>query len=103
MKKHSFKSDGTSYIHSGCIGGMSIGHNYSVIEKKENGRWILPVAIDRASHSENKLDFSVIQDKPVLNKVPEGDTLIIAEDSVYSCNKFIHNFSKVRILQLSQK
>ena len=51
-KKHSYKSEDRSYIHSGSIGGMSIGHNYSVIGKKEDGGWMLPVAIDRVSYSE---------------------------------------------------
>ena len=59
-KKHSYKSEDRSYIHSGSIGGMSIGHNYSVIAKKEDGGWMLPVAIDRVPHSDNKLDFSVL-------------------------------------------
>lgn len=93
-KKHSYKSEDRSYIHSGSIGGMSIGHNYSVIGKKEDGGWMLPVAIDRVPHSENKFDFSVIQAESVLDKVPEGDTSIIVGDSAYSCNKFIHNLSK---------
>ena len=39
---------------------MSIGHNYSVIAKKEDGGWMLPVAIDRVPHSDNKFDFSMI-------------------------------------------
>ena len=34
-KKHSHKSEDRVYIHSGSIGGMSIGHHYSVIEKKK--------------------------------------------------------------------
>ena len=55
---------------------------------------MLPVAIDRVPHSENKFDFSVIQAESVLDKVPEGDTSIIVGDSAYSCNKFIHNLSK---------
>ena len=93
-KKHSYKSEDRSYIHSGSIGGMSIGHNYSVIGKKEDGGWMLPVAIDRVPHSDNKFDFSVIQAESVLDKVPEGDTSIIVGDSAYSCNKFIHNLSK---------
>ena len=76
------------------MGGMSIGHNYSVIGKKEDGGWMLPVAIDRVPHSDNKFDFSVIQAESVLDKVPEGDTSIIVGDSAYSCNKFIYNLSK---------
>ena len=93
-KKHSHKSEDRSYIHSGSIGGMSIGHNYSVIGKKEDKGWMLPVAIDRVPHSDNKFDFSVIQAESVLDKVPEGDTSIIVGDSAYSCNKFIYNLSK---------
>ena len=58
VKKHSLKSEGRSYIHSGSIGGMSIGHNYSVIGKKEDGGWMLLVAIDRVPHSENKLTLA---------------------------------------------
>ena len=34
MMKYSLKSEGRSYIHSDCIGGISIGHNYSVIWEK---------------------------------------------------------------------
>ena len=34
-KKHSHKSEDRGYIHSGSMGGMSIGHNYSVIGKKK--------------------------------------------------------------------
>ena len=94
IKKHSPKSEDRSYIHSGSIGGMSIGHNYSVIGKKEDEGWVLPVAIDRVPHSENKFDFSVAQAKSVLDKVPKGDTSIIVGDSAYSCNKFIYNLSK---------
>ena len=96
VKKHSLKSEGRSYIHSGSIGGMSIGHNYSVIGKKEDDGcgWMLPVAIDRVPHSENKFDFSVIQAESVLDKVPKGDISIIVGDSAYSCNKFIYNLSK---------
>ena len=93
-KKHSHKSEGRGYIHSGSVGGMSIGHNYSVIGKKEDKGWMLPVAIDRVPHSDNKFDFSVIQAESVLDKVPEGDTSIIVGDSAYSCNKFIHNLGK---------
>ena len=52
---------------------MSIGHNYSIIGKKEDGGWMLPVAIDRVPYSENKFDFSVIQAESVLDKVPAGD------------------------------
>ena len=92
--KHSHKSEDRGYVHSGSIGGMSIGHNYSVIGKKEDGGWMLPVAIDRVPHSDNKFDFSVVQAESVLDKVPEGDTSIIVGDSSYSCNKFIHNLSK---------
>ena len=59
MKKRlSFKSDDRSYIHSGFICRMSIGYNYSVIRKKEDVSWMLPVAIHRAPNSENKFDFS---------------------------------------------
>ena len=94
IKKHSHKSEDRGYIHSGSIGGMSIGHNYSVIGKKEDGGWMLPVAIDRVPHSDNKFDFSVTQAESVLDKVPEGDTSILVGDSAYSCNNFIHNLSK---------
>lgn len=94
IKKHSHKTEGRGYIHSGSIGGMSIGHNYSVIGKKGDKGWMLPVSVDRVPHSENKFDFSVIQAESVLDKVPEGDTSIIVGDSAYSCNKFIHNLSK---------
>ena len=73
---------------------MSIGHHYSVIGKKENGGWMLPVAIDRVPHSDNKFDFSLTQAESVLDKVPEGDTSILVGDSAYSCNNFIHNLSK---------
>jgi hypothetical protein len=93
-KKHSHKSEDRGYIHSGSIGGMSIGHNYSVIGKKGDKGWMLPVTVDRVPHSENKFDFSVIQAESVLDKVPVGDTSIIVGDSAYSCNKFIHNLSK---------
>ena len=93
-KKHSHKSEDRGYIHSGSIGGMSIGHNYSVIGKKGEKGWMLPVTVDRVPHSENKFDFSVIQAESVLDKVPVGDTSIIVGDSAYSCNKFIHNLSK---------
>lgn len=55
---------------------------------------MLPVAIDRVAHSDNKFDFSVRQAESVLEKVPEGDTSILVGDSEYSCNKFIHNLSK---------
>ena len=55
---------------------------------------MLPVAIDRVPHSDNKFDFSVTQAESVLDKVPEGDTSILVGDSAYSCNKFIHNLSK---------
>ena len=55
---------------------------------------MLPVAIDRVPHSENKFDFSVAQAESVLDKVPEDDTSILVGDSAYSCNKFIHNLSK---------
>ncbi|EDV18421.1 uncharacterized protein TRIADDRAFT_63057, partial [Trichoplax adhaerens] len=90
IKKHSAKSEDRSYIHSGSIGGMSIGHNYSVIALKEDYGWMLPVTIDRVPHSENKYDFSVIQAESVLDKVPQGDISIIVGDSAYSCNKFIY-------------
>ena len=53
-KKHSHKSENRVYIHSSSIGGMSIGHNYSVIEKKEDGGWMLLVTIDRVAHSDNR-------------------------------------------------
>ena len=33
-KKHSHKLEDRGYIHLGSIGGMNIGHNYSVIAKK---------------------------------------------------------------------
>ena len=94
IKKQSHKTEGRGYIHSGSIGGMSIGHNYSVIGKKGDKGWMLPVSVDRVPHSENKFDFSVIQAESVLDKVPEGDTSIIVGDSAYSCNKFMHNLSK---------
>ena len=93
-KKHSYKSEDRSYIHLGSIGRMSIEHNYSVIGKKEDGGWMLPVTIDRVPHIDNKFDFSVVQAESVLDKVPEGDISIIVGDSAYSCNKFIHNLSK---------
>ena len=57
-KKHSHKSEGRGYIHSGSVSGISIGHNYSVIGKKEDKGWMLPVAIDRVPHSDNKFDPS---------------------------------------------
>ena len=60
VKKHSLKLKGRSYIYLGCIGGMSIGHNYSVIGKREDACWMLPVAIERAPCSENNFDFSLI-------------------------------------------
>ena len=94
IKKHSAKSEDRSYIHSGSTGGMSIGHNYSVIALKEDYGWMLPVTIDRVPHSENKYDFSVIQAESVLDKVPQGDISIIVGDSAYSCNKFIYKLSK---------
>ena len=93
-KKHSHKSEDRGYIHSGSIGGISIGHNYSVIAQKGDKGWMLPVTVDRVPYSENKFDFSVIQAESVLDKVPEGDKSIIVGDSAYSCNKFIHNLSK---------
>ena len=81
IKKHSAKSEDRSYIHSGSTGGMSIGHNYSVIALKEDYGWMLPVTIDKVPHSENKYDFSVIQAESVLDtvldKVPQGDISII--------------------------
>ena len=93
-KKHSHKSEDRGYIHSGSIGGMSIGHNYSVIAKKGYKGWMIPVTVDRVPHSDNKFDFSVIQTESVLDQVPKSDTSIIVGDSAYSCNKFIHNLSK---------
>ena len=59
---------------------------------------MLLIVVDRVLHSDNKLDFSVIQAESVLDKVPEGDTLIIVGDSAYSCNKFIQNLSKHELL-----
>ena len=82
IKKHSVKIEDRSYIHSGSIGGISIGHNYSVIGKKEEGGWMLPVVIDRIPHSENKYEFSVSQVEFILDKVPDADTSILVEDSV---------------------
>ena len=35
IKKHSLKSENKSYIHSGSVGGISIGRNCSVIGKKK--------------------------------------------------------------------
>ena len=35
IKKHLLKSDGTRYIYSGSIGGISIWHNYSAVVKKK--------------------------------------------------------------------
>ena len=52
--------------------------------------WMLPVAIDRIPHSENKYEFSVSQVEFILDKVPPADTSILTGDSAYSCNKFIH-------------
>jgi hypothetical protein len=69
IKKHSEKIEDISYIHSGSIGGISIGHNYSVNGKKEDGGWMLPVAIDRIPHSENKYEFSVSQVEFILDKM----------------------------------
>ena len=94
IKRHSPKSEDRSYIHSGTIAGMSIGHYYSVIGKKEEGGWMLPIATDRVPHSENKYEFSVSQTEFVLDKVPSTDTSFIVGDSVYSCNKFIYPLSK---------
>ena len=37
IKEHSLKSEGRSYIHSGSIDGMNIGHSYSVIAKETAG------------------------------------------------------------------
>ena len=71
-KKHSHKSEDRVYIHSGFIGVMSIGHNYSVIGKKEDGGWMLPAAIDRVPHSDNKFDFSVTQAELSWIKSPKG-------------------------------
>lgn len=34
MKKYWLKSEGRSYVHSGCIGGISIRDSYSVIGEK---------------------------------------------------------------------
>ena len=34
-KKHSHKSEDRGYVYSGTIGGMSIGHNYSIRGKKK--------------------------------------------------------------------
>ena len=48
-KKHSHKSEYRGYIHSGSIGGMSIGYNYSVIGKKGDKGW--PVTVDRVPNS----------------------------------------------------
>ena len=94
IKKHSVKAEDRSYIYSGSIGGISIGHNYSVIGKKEKGGWMLPVAIDRIPHSENKYEFSVSQVEFILDKVPDADTSILVGDSAYSCNKFLCKLSK---------
>ena len=54
---------------------------------------MLPVAVDRVPDSDNKFDFSVIHDESILDKVPKDDTSITVENSVYSCNKFIHNLN----------
>ena len=82
---------------------MSIGHHYNVIKKKEDGVWMLTVAIDRVPHRKNKFDFNMIQDESVLDKASEGDTLNVVRDSSYSFNKFIHNLTSVRMLQLLQE
>ena len=66
---------------------MSIGHNYSVIGKKEDGGWMLPVAIDRVPHSDNKFDFSVTQAESVLDKVLERDTLGLFRESKQGIEK----------------
>ena len=55
---------------------------------------MVPIAIDKVPHNDDKFDFSVIQAESVLDKVPEGDTSIIMWESAYSCDKFIHNLSK---------
>ena len=55
---------------------------------------MLPVAIDRIPHSENKYEFSVSQVEFILDKVPDADTSILVGDSAYSCNKFIYKLSK---------
>ena len=94
IKKHSVKAADRSCIYSGSIGGMSIGHNYSVIGKNEGGGWMLPVAIDRIPYGKNKYEFSVSQVEFILDKVPPADTSILTGDSAYSCNKFIHKLSK---------
>lgn len=94
IKKHSLKSEDRSYIHSGSIAGISVGHYYSVIGKKEGGGWMLPVATDRVPHSENKYEFSASQVVSMLDKVPSTDTSFIVGDSAYSCNKFIYPLSK---------
>ena len=36
-KKHFYKSEDRSYIHSGSIAGINTGYNYSAIGKKEGG------------------------------------------------------------------
>ena len=97
IKKHSNKSEDRSYIHSGSIAGMSTGHYYSVICKKEKDGWMLPITIDRVPHSENKHEFSVSQIEPILEVVPDNDTSIIVGDCAYSCNKFLHPLSKKRM------
>jgi hypothetical protein len=94
IKKHSVKAADRSCIYSGSIGGMSIGHNYSVICKNEEGGWMLPVAIDRIPYGENKYEFSVSQVEFTLDKVPPADTSFLTGDSAYSCNKFIYKLSK---------
>jgi hypothetical protein len=94
IKRHSAKAEDRSHIFSGSIAGMSIGHNYRVIGKKDKEGWMLPVAIDRIPHSENKYEFSVSQVEFILNKVPSTDASILVGDSVYSCNKFIYKLSK---------
>lgn len=94
IKKHSNKSEDRSCIHSGSIAGMSIGHYYSVICKKEKRKWMLPITMDRVPHSKNKYEFSVSQIEPILDKVPDTDTSIIVGDSAYSCNRFVHPLSK---------
>ena len=39
VKKHTLKSEGRSYIHSGSVGGMSIGHRLQCYREKR--RWWL--------------------------------------------------------------
>jgi hypothetical protein len=98
IKKHSLKSEDRSYIHSGSIAGMSIGHYYSVICKKEEGGWMLPITIDRVPHSENKYEFSMLQIKSIIDKVPSTDiSLIWSFDKILTyialyCSKHVLTF-----------